>query len=108
MASWSVFLTADAVNDLEHILDYIERHDSSERADYVYEQIKQTILSLHTAPKRGRVVPELKDIGVFEYREVFFKPYRIVYYTVQRTVFVFAIFDGRRNLEDVLHRRLLP
>jgi toxin ParE1/3/4 len=52
-------------------------------------------------------VPELREIGVTEYREVVRKPYRIVYFTVGRQVYVVAILDGRRDLEDLLARRLL-
>ena len=78
MADFEVFLTGEAEADLEEIADFIERNDSSDRADYVYARIKQTILKLETLPGRGRVVPELRDVGLSEYREVFFKLYRIM------------------------------
>lgn len=35
--SFDVQLTEDAARDLEEILDYIDRHDSSARANYVLE-----------------------------------------------------------------------
>ncbi|HEY4492339.1 MAG TPA: type II toxin-antitoxin system RelE/ParE family toxin, partial [Acidobacteriota bacterium] len=103
-----VFLTSDAQADMENILSYIEIHDSKERSDYVYQRIKKAILNLSAFPKRGRVVPELKEIGVLEYREVFFKPYRILYFIEAPHVYVIAIFDGRRDLQELLHRRLFP
>ena len=77
MAEREVFITSDAERDLEEIADYIERHDSREKADYVYERIKETILKLETLPSSGRIVPELKDVGVSDFREVLFKPYRM-------------------------------
>ena len=107
MADYEVFLTADAERDLEGITEYIERHDSSESADYVYDRIKDAMLKLETLPSRGRVVPELKDVGVTDYREVLFKPYRIVYFVSERRVYVHCIFDGRRDFEDVLSGRFL-
>ena len=107
MAEYEVFLTADAERDLDDIADYIERHDSSDSADYVYTHIKEAILKLETLPSRGRGVPELKDIGLADYREVRFKPYRIVYFVSEKRVFVHAIFDGRRDAEDVLATRFL-
>ena len=73
MADYEVYLTDDAESDLEEITDYIERHDSAERADHIYEQIKKIILKLELLPGRGRVVPELKDKGVTEYREILSK-----------------------------------
>lgn len=107
MASWQVFFTADAADDLEQLLAYIEGRDSSEQADHVFAQIKNAVLGLRAMPRRGRVVPELKNIGILEYREIFFKPYRILYFTAERKVFVFAVCDGRRNIEELLQRRLM-
>jgi toxin ParE1/3/4 len=46
-------------------------------------------------------------VGVLEFREVTLKRYRIVYEVVGRTVYVHAVLDGRRDLEDLLVRRLL-
>ena len=107
MAEREVFITSDAERDLEEIADYIERHDSREKADYIYERIKETILKLETLPSRGRIVPELKDVGVSDFREVLFKPYRILYVVSEQRVCVHCIFDGRRDVEDVLSGRLL-
>ena len=107
MADYEVFLTEDAEADLAEITDHVERHDSREHADYVFERIKESILKLEVSPGRGRVVPELRDIGVSEYREVFFKPYRILYFVSEKRVYVHCIFDGRRDVEHVLSRRFL-
>ena len=107
MAEREVFVTSNAERDLEEIADYIERYDSREKADYIYERIKETILKLETLPSRGRIVPELKDVGVSDFREVLFKPYRILYVVSEQRVCVHCIFDGRRDVEDVLGGRLL-
>ncbi len=101
-----VFVTHDAARDVDEICDYIEAHDSAQAAAYVYENIKEAVLGLATAPLRGRVVPELERLGVLEYREVFFKPYRILFYVEGKRVFVFAVFDGRRELASIIQRRL--
>ncbi|MGH9323498.1 MAG: type II toxin-antitoxin system RelE/ParE family toxin [Vicinamibacteria bacterium] len=105
MADFEVFVTREAEVDLEEIADTIERRDSRERADYVYGRIRDTILKLETFPGRGRIVPELRDVGLKEYREAFFKPYRILYFISGKRVYVHCIFDGRRDVEDVLRRR---
>lgn len=43
-----------------------EFHDSAERAATVYEKLKESILKLEILPKRGPVVPELREVGVLE------------------------------------------
>jgi len=107
VADFEVFLTREAEADLEEIADFIERRESAERGDDIYQRIKEAVLKLEAFPGRGRIVPELKDIGLTAYREVFFKPYRILYFVRGRRVYVHCIFDGRRDVEDVLSRRFL-
>jgi len=53
------------------------------------------------------VPPELERVGVFEFREVHFKPYRILDEVVGARVYVHAILDRRRDLQDLLARRVL-
>ena len=102
-----VLPTDDAVRDLEEIRDYIDGHDSPARADYVLDRIEEAFQGLAEHPDRGSYPRELLDIGIREYREVFFKPYRIVYRTIGATVYVLVIADGRRDMQSLLERRLL-
>ena len=105
--SFLVQLTDDAVRDLEEICDYIERQDAPGRADYVLEQIAKAFQSLSEYPQRGNYPKELLDIGIREYREIFFKPYRIIYQVMGNNVYVLVIADGRRDMQTLLQRRLL-
>ena len=50
---------------------------------------------------------ELLDIGIREYREIFFKPYRIIYRVMGDKVYVLVVADGRRDMQALLQRRLL-
>ena len=102
-----VQLTADAVRDLEEICDYIEQHDSPGKAEHVIEQIERAFSSLSKHPDRGHHPKELLDIGIREYREIFFKPYRIIYRVMENHVYVLVIADGRRDMQTLLQRRLL-
>ena len=102
-----VQLTDDATRDLEDICDYIDRHDVPGRADYVLEQLEKAFSSLSEYPERGNYPTELLDIGIREYREIFFRPYRIVYRVMENNVYVLLIADGRRDMQTLLQRRLL-
>ncbi len=102
-----VQLTDDAVRDLEEICDYIEQHDAPGKADHVLEQIERAFGSLAKHPRRGNYPKELLDIGIREYREIFFKPYRIIYRVMEQNVYVLVITDGRRDMQTLLQRRLL-
>ena len=105
--SCQIFLTEDAACDLEDLYDYIEWHDVPGRADYVLDQIEKALSSLSENPERGAYPKELLAIGLREYREIFFKPYRIIYRVVDENVYVMVIADGRRDMQTLLQRRLL-
>ena len=102
-----VQLTDDAARDVEEICDYIEQHDAPGKADHVLEQIERAFGSLAKHPRRGNYPKELLDIGIREYREIFFKPYRIIYRVMENNVYVLVIADGRRDMQALLQRRLL-
>lgn len=105
--AFKVMLTVDAVRDLEDIYDYIAAHDSKESATHVLDQIEQAFQSLARLPERGAYPKELMAVGIRQFREVFFKPYRIVYQVLSETVYVMLIADGRRDMQALLQRRLL-
>jgi len=104
---FSVHLISDAEQDIEELYVYVAQHDSAEKALKLLDKIEQTILSLEVMPMRGHCPPELEQIGVFGYREVFFKPYRIIYEVTKTEVYVHCVLDGRRDMQDLLQQRLL-
>lgn len=105
--SFAVFLTDDAVRDMEDIIAYIAGHDLPEMADYVLNKIEQAVASLSENPNRGAYPQELLGLGIKEYREVFFKPYRIIYRVLDQGVYIMLVADGRRDMQSLLQRRLL-
>jgi toxin ParE1/3/4 len=104
---FAVLLTNDAASDLNELYDYIAVHDSPRKADYVLEQIEKTFSTLSEFPERGVYLKELLKLGIREYREIFFKPYRIIYRVIDKNVYVLLIVDGRRDMQSLLQRRLL-
>src|SRR3546814_11002265 len=83
---FGVVLTDDALRDLDDTCGYIAQHDTSKSAAYVLERIEKALVDLAEFPERGRHPRELADLGITEFRELFFKPYRLVYRVEQRRV----------------------
>lgn len=104
---YEVVLSGDANNDLDGIYDYIAQNESRGRADHVIERILDIIRSLSSPPERGSRPTELRDAGAPDYRQVHFKPYRIIYRVVEDRVRVYLIADPLRNMQALLQRRLL-
>lgn len=67
---------------------------------------RKTAAGLGNHPERGRIVPELESYGITAYRELIVAPWRIIYQVRGNDVYVLAVVDGRRNVEDVLLDRL--
>lgn len=104
---YSVEFTLGAETDLDNIVGYIAANDSVPKAARLYYKLKEKIQALDELPERGRLVPELKRINVLDYKEIIIKPYRIVYKIENKTVFIIAVFDGRRDIEDWIYHRIL-
>jgi len=104
---YQVLVVAEAEEDIFDIYRYVLIADGRDRADYVLQRLRRTCQSLAQMPRRGHSPPELEHVGVRGYREVHFKPYRIIYQVVGRKVFIHCVLDGRRAVQELLERRLL-
>ena len=104
---YEVSLTKDAERDLEEIYSYIAEHDSRVNADHVLDRLVKATEALKTSPGRGSHVNELRSLGISEYRQIFFKPYRLIYRVHSKQVVLYVVTDGRRDMESLLARRLL-
>jgi toxin ParE1/3/4 len=104
---FQVVLTEDAERDLDDLISFIATHDSPQSAERVLSRILETADSLAAEPTRGSQPKELRALGDREYRQVFFKPYRLIYRIVGQRVAIYLIADGRRDMQSLLARRLL-
>jgi toxin ParE1/3/4 len=104
---FDVLLTQGAEQDLESIYDYIATSDSAANANRMLDQLMEVVAALSRFPERGGYPKELLALGIKEYRQTKFKPYRIIYRVGGSQVIVYLITDGRRDMQSVLARRLL-
>ncbi len=95
-----------AEEDLKSIIEYIYVNNPSAARDNL-NKIKTKVSDLCFFPKRGRVVPELKDHGIIQYRELIIPPWRVIYRVSKEQVYVLSVIDSRRNVEDILLQRLV-
>lgn len=104
---YEVLLTQGAEQDLESIYDYIAEYDCQANADYVLDRVLEVVESLATFPERGAYPKELVALGIRDYRQAAFKPYRLIYRVIGQKVFIYLIADGRRDMQSLLARRLI-
>lgn len=104
---YEVLLTEDAEQDLESIYDCIAEFDCKANADYVLDRLLEVVESLAAFPERGAYPKELVALGIRDYRQTAFKPYRVIYRVMGQKVYIYLIADGRRDMQSLLARRLL-
>lgn len=95
-----------AIEDTVAILTYL-RQQTPDLPERLFQKLQRRAESLERYPERGRIVPELYRIGVHFLRELVIPPYRLLYRIDHEVVHVLAVFDGRRDLEDLLLERAL-
>ena len=105
--NYKVFIISNAEEDILDIYNYVLINDSEEKAEYLLKRIEETCLSLKKFPNRGHVPPELERVGVYNYKEIHAKPYRIIYEVTESIVYIHCVLDGRRPLQSLLENRLL-
>lgn len=104
---FEVLLTNDALSDLEQLHDYIREHDSPQSAAHILDLLEKSFESLATMPERGAYPKELASLGIRDYRQIYCKPYRLIYRTVEQRVYVYLIADGRRDMQTLLYNRII-
>ncbi|MGB6742762.1 MAG: type II toxin-antitoxin system RelE/ParE family toxin [Terracidiphilus sp.] len=103
---YPVHFTRAASLDLEEICDWIAQHDAPAKANHVLDRVHAVLESIAAMPHRGARPRELLPETEGDYRQLYFKPYRVIYEIANSKVIVHVIADGPRNLQSLLLRRL--
>ena len=101
---YEVIWAKTAENDLLKIIEYIAQ-DSQSNALKILRKIKKRVDDLYLSPKRCRIIPELYDQGITQYREMIIRTWRVMYRISGSKVYVLSVLDSRQNIEDILLKR---
>lgn len=104
---YEVVWSPNAIRDLDDILEYVASARNPDEAARLYERVVSRIDTLSRFPRRARLVPELRRLGVREYRELVAAPYRILFRITGSAVAILGVLDGRRELSELLWKRAL-
>lgn len=98
--------TAPAAEDLQDVVDFLIE-ESPAAAEKFVDRIEEAVGKLSRHGELGRIVPELAKHNITRYREVVVSPWRVFYRMDEKRIYILAVIDGRRNVEDILLRRLM-
>jgi len=97
---------APAREDINEIIDYISQTNIN-YAVKILDKIEGRVKKLDLFPERHRIVPELEKHGYLLYREIIVDFWRIIYKIENNLVYIMLVIDSRRNLEDLILKKLL-
>jgi addiction module RelE/StbE family toxin len=98
--------TAPAREDINEIIDYISLTNPN-YAVKILDKIEDHVKQLDLLPGRYRIVPELEKYGYLLYREIIIDYWRIIYKVENNFVYIMLVIDGRRNLEDIILKKIV-
>ena len=102
---YKVCIPNSVKKDIEEIIEYY-LNDRPEYAKKIFELLFERINSLKSFPNKGRIVPELLEYNINEYREILESYWRIIYRIDNDMVEIFTVIDARRNVQDLLVEKL--
>ena len=103
---YSIKWAAPAREDINEIIDYISQTNIN-YAIKILDKIEDNVKQLDMLPERYRIVPELERYGYFLYREMIVDYWRIIYKIENDFVYIMLIVDSRRNLEDLIIKKIV-
>ena len=100
-----VIVPPSVKKDLRDIVEYYYEVNKS-YSQKLFNLLVERISELEAFPEKGRVVPELRNHNIETYKELIEDPYRIIYRIMKEEVLLVSVIDGRRNVEEILIKKL--
>ena len=106
---WDVQFSQSAEEDIEAIIDFITGRVGVERAEKILRLFREAKNSLSVFPIHGHFTPELLRLHISEIREIHVGVYRFIYQVNDSAnrVYIHAVLDGRRHVDEILTERIL-
>lgn len=104
---YDVRITKGAESDLTGIIAFLAEREGPAVAERILEGILDAANHLTTLPDRGPHAKELVKLGIREFRQVMFQPYRLIYRIAGNQIYLLLVADGRRDFQSLLERRVL-
>jgi toxin ParE1/3/4 len=101
----SVFL-GPAYQHLKELRRYIVGKFGGGTWKETQSKIKNAVSQIESFPYKGSTPPELMDLGMLRYYQVIGGMNRVIYEIGDDTIYIHLIVDTRRDLKDVLAKRL--
>ena len=98
------YLKANAAEVLAHLTEQREPMVITQNGEA--KAVLQDVASFEETQETLALL-KILALGIKEYRQTAFKPYRVIYRVIGSQVIIYLIIDGRRDMQSALSRRFL-
>jgi toxin ParE1/3/4 len=102
-----IIWSKDAGDELAEIISYIKYNTGKLTAEKIYTKIMNKVKQASENPEGRRIAPLLREFGINYIHQLNINPWIIFYKVTGKKMEIISIIDGRRNLEEILYKKIL-
>ena len=102
-----IIWSKDAGDELTEIVTYIKYNTGKITAQKIYNKIVNEIKRVSENAGGRRISLLLKEFGINDIHQLNINPWIIYYRARKNTMEIISIIDGRRNLEEILYKKVI-
>ena len=102
-----IIWSEDAGDELLEIISYIKYNAGKLTAEKIFKKINGEVIKASENAKGRRIAPMLKNFGITNIHQLNINPWVIFYKVENNLMEIISIIDQRRNLEEILYKKIL-
>jgi toxin ParE1/3/4 len=102
-----IIWSKDAGDELLEIISYIKYHTGNITAEKIFKKIDNAVKKASENAKGRRIAPMLMKFGINDIHQLNISPWTIFYKVGSNEMKIISIIDQRRNLEEILYKKIL-
>jgi len=102
-----IIWSKDAGDELADIISYIKENTGRITAEKIYTKIISKIKQASENPEGRRIAPLLREFGITYIHQLNINPWIVFYKAADDRMEIISIIDGRRNLEEILYKKII-
>ena len=102
-----IIWSKDAGDELIEIISYIKYNTGKMTAEKIYKKITDEAKKASENAAGRRISPLLREFGITDIHQLNVNPWIIYYRTEKKVMKIISIIDSRRNLEEVLYKKVI-
>ncbi|MCL1814702.1 MAG: type II toxin-antitoxin system RelE/ParE family toxin [Treponema sp.] len=102
-----IIWSKDAGDELAEIISYIKYNTGKMTAEKIYIKIIKEVDKISENPEGRRIAPLLREFGINNIHQINISPWMVFYKVENKKMEIISIIDGRRNLEEILYKKII-